>query len=123
MSREKESLRSNVWEAQQSPKIVTLTDQATVAIDAALGNVFRVTLGDNRALGEPTNPVDGQVIQVIVVQDGTGGRTLSYNAVFKFTTDIPSPTLSTAANAIDMLAFRYLSTNSKWNCIGVSKGY
>ena len=41
---------------------VTLTDAATIATDASLGNLFRVTLGGNRTLGNPTNPVDGQKV-------------------------------------------------------------
>jgi hypothetical protein len=37
---------------------VALTDASTVATNAALGNEFRVTLGGNRTLGNPTNAAE-----------------------------------------------------------------
>jgi len=83
---------------------VTLTDAATVAIDLALGNHHQVTLGGNRTLGAPTNVVAGQSGVIRVVQDGTGSRVLSYNAIFKFPGGT-APTLTTAANSVDLLAF------------------
>lgn len=96
--------------AAATPTTQTLTDAATVAWDVSLGAVAKVTLADNRTLGAPTNLVDGGTYILRVIQDGTGGRTLAFNAVYKFPggTD---PTLSTAAGAIDVLSFVSDGTN------------
>lgn len=102
---------------------VALTDAATIAIDASLGNHFRVTLAGNRTLGAPTNPTDGQRILVEVAQDATGGRTLAYDAVYAFGTDVVSPTLTTTANKVDYLGFVYSSATVKWRCLAVARGY
>jgi hypothetical protein len=60
--------------------VTTLTDAATIAIDAALGPQYMVTLGGNRTLGNPTNAVVGQHIEIAIAQDGTGSRTLAFSA-------------------------------------------
>ena len=39
-----------------------LTDASTIAVNAALSDYFRVTLGGNRTLGTPSNPADGQQV-------------------------------------------------------------
>ena len=103
--------------------VSTLTDAATITVDASLGNHFRVTLGGNRTLGNPTNPVDGQKIIVEVVQDGTGSRTLGYGTAYAFSTSLPSPTLSTAATKRDFLGFAYNSSTSKWYFIAFVSGF
>lgn len=90
--------------AAQRGAYVSLTDAATVAIDMNLGNQFQVTLGGNRTLGAPTNVVAGQSGVIRVLQDGSGSRTLAYNAVFKFPGGVP-PVLTTAANSVDLLAY------------------
>jgi hypothetical protein len=82
-----------------------------------------VTLAGNRTLGAPTNPVDGRRMILRIKQDGTGSRTLAYNAVYRFPSDIPSPILSTAANALDILCFVYNSSAVKWDCVSVILGY
>jgi hypothetical protein len=63
----------------QKTSVTTLTDAATIAIDAAVGPQYMVTLGGNRTLGNPTNPVAGQDIVILVAQDGTGSRTLAFD--------------------------------------------
>lgn len=100
---------------------VALTDAATIATNAALGNVFTVTLGGNRTLGAPTNPQNGQMITYRIRQDATGSRTLAYNAIFRFNTTFVSPTLTTTANATDYLTFIYNSADTKWDCIRIVK--
>jgi hypothetical protein len=110
------------WPSAWAPAVVALTDAATIAVNAALGNVFRVTLGGNRTLGAPTNPVDGQEVNFEITQDGTGSRTLAYASAYEFSTTIASPTLSTAAGDVDMLSFRYSAVNSKWRCTRVVLG-
>jgi hypothetical protein len=83
--------------------IVTLTDAATIAIDQSAGLNFQVTLGGNRALGAPSGTTPGTTFTILVIQDGTGGRTLSYNAVYKF----PGGTafaIDTVANRVSLLS-------------------
>ena len=93
----------------------TLTDQATVTWDASTQDVCKLTLGGNRTLAAPTNNTTGQFISILVIQDGTGSRTLTWNAVFEFKDDT-APTLTTTAAKGDVFVFRY--NGSKWLEVG-----
>jgi hypothetical protein len=53
--------------------VVTLTDSATIAVDGSLGNDFRVTLNDNRTIGNPANPANGGQILLQVTQGAGAG--------------------------------------------------
>ncbi len=93
----------------------TLTDQATITWDASTQDVCKVTLGGNRTMAAPTNNTTGQFISILVIQDGTGSRTLTWNAVYEFASDT-APTLTTTANLGDVFVFRY--NGSKWLEVG-----
>ena len=93
----------------------TLTDGSTVSWDASTQDVCKLTLGGNRTLAAPTNNTTGQFISILVIQDGTGSRTLTWNAVFEFASDT-APTLTTTANLGDVFVFRY--NGSKWLEVG-----
>lgn len=93
----------------------TLTDQATITWDAQTEDVCKVTLGGNRTLAAPTNGTAGQFISILVIQDGTGSRTLTWNAVYEFKDDT-APTLTTTASKGDVFVFRYNGT--KWLEVG-----
>ena len=93
----------------------TLTDGATINWDASTQDVCKVTLGGNRTLAAPTNNTTGQFISILVIQDGTGSRTLTWNAVFEFAEDT-APTLTTTASKGDVFVFRY--NGSKWLEVG-----
>lgn len=80
-----------------------LTSGASVATDALLGNVFTLTLGVNATLANPTNLAAGLHFTYRIKQDATGSRTLAYGTAFKFPGGTV-PTLSTAANALDVLS-------------------
>ena len=84
----------------------TLTDASTISWDTQAAPVAKVTLSANRTLGAGTNAVAGQFVSLLVIQDGTGSRTLSFNAVYEFTEDT-APTLTTTANKGDLFVFRY----------------
>lgn len=100
---------------------VALTDAATIATDASLGDIFTVTLGGNRTLGTPTNPQDWQKAIWIFTQDGTGSRTLTLSSGFEVgDLDV---TLSTAAGAIDYLAAVYNPNDTKWHVVAFQIGY
>ncbi|MBS1703580.1 MAG: hypothetical protein JST12_18085 [Armatimonadetes bacterium] len=92
---------------------VSLTDAATIATNAASGDVFTVVLGGNRTLGEPTNPREGQRCMWLFQQDATGSRTLTLDASFKVPSSL-TVTLSTAASTTDVLEARYSSFVSGW---------
>jgi hypothetical protein len=89
---------------------ITLTDGATLNWDTSLGQVAQVTLGGNRTFAAPTNLVDGGFYSLLIIQDGTGSRTISWNAVFDFTGGT-APTLSTAAGSKDLITWRSDGTN------------
>lgn len=84
--------------------IVSLTDGTSIAIDFNNGQNFAVQLAGNRTLESPTNCVAGQTGSILIIQDGTGGRTLSYGANWKFPAGT-APTLSTAISAVDRVDY------------------
>jgi hypothetical protein len=84
--------------------ITTLTDATSITSDFAKGNNFLVTLGGNRTLAAPSNAVAGQSGSIYVIQDGTGSRTLAYNAAWQFVS-ATVPTLSTGTGDVDMLVY------------------
>ena len=87
-----------------SATAVTLTDAANIAWNLATGGFATVTLADTRVLDNPTNMVAGGHYTLIVKQDGTGSRLLTYGTAYKFAGGT-APTLSTAASSIDILTF------------------
>jgi hypothetical protein len=89
---------------------ITITDGATLNWDTSLGQVAQVTLGGNRTFAAPTNLVNGGFYSLLIIQDGTGSRTISWNAVFDFAGGT-APTLSTAAGAKDLITWRSDGTN------------
>ena len=84
----------------------TLTDASTISWDVGTSPVSKVTITDNRTLGAATNAQTGQFVSLLVIQDGTGSRTLSFNAAYEFKDDT-APTLTTTASKGDLFVFRY----------------
>jgi hypothetical protein len=99
-----ETTASDQLEGRYAVEIATLTDGATITPDFGANQNFTVTLGGNRTLANPTNIVAGQTGSIFVVQDATGGRTLSFGSYFKFPAGT-APTLSTGANAVDRIDY------------------
>lgn len=105
------------------PSVVTLTDAATISVNASLGNQFTVTLGGNRTLGNPTSAVNGQLLLFAIRQDGTGSRTITLDTKYRLGTDITGITLTTTINKTDYIGVRYHSGDDKFDVISFSKGY
>ena len=101
---------ANEYTKTQNFDCTTLTDEATITWDASSNQVCKVTLAGNRTMAAPTNQVDGAFYHITVIQDGTGSRTITWNAVFKFPSDT-APTLTTTASEQDELTFRSNGTN------------
>ena len=85
--------------------VTTLTSSSNAtAIDLSLNNFFTITLSENTTFSAPTNAVAGQAGSIFIVQDGSGSRTGSFHANFKFTGG-SDPTLTTSANAVDRIDY------------------
>jgi hypothetical protein len=84
--------------------VVTLTDATTITVNLAQTNNFTVTLGGNRTMANATNITAGQSGFIVVRQDGTGSRTLSFGTGWRFPSNT-APTLTTTASAVDLLVY------------------
>ena len=95
----------------------TLTDGATITWDVIDSPVAKVTLAGNRTLSAPsgTTPIAGQFISLLIIQDGTGSRSITWNAAYEFAADT-APTLTATASLGDLFTFRY--NGAKWLEVG-----
>jgi hypothetical protein len=110
-----ETTSTDQLEGRYAVEIATLTDAATITPDFGANQNFTVTLGDNRTLANPTNPVVGQTGSIFLVQDGTGSRTLSFGTQYDFTGGT-APTLSTTAAAVDRIDY-IVRTATSIHCV------
>ena len=119
------SLTGDTMQGYLAPAVVTLADAATILVDAAEGNDFRVTLGGNRTMGAPSNPKDGQDITFLLTQDGTGGRTVAWasgTGGYTFGSG-GAPALSTTPGDSDLVAFKYVAALTAWLFMGAATGF
>ena len=96
--------------AQQNFNNTALTFDATQDWALTANQVATLTLTANTTFDAPTQMVDGSFYSLIIIQDGTGGRTASWNAVFKWAA-ATAPTLTTTAAAKDIFVWRSDGTN------------
>ena len=95
----------------------TLTDGSTIVWNVINSPVAKVTLGGNRTFAAPSGstPAAGQFVSLLLIQDGNGSRTITWNSVYEFAADT-APTLTATANKGDLFSFRY--NGAKWLEIG-----
>jgi len=87
----------------------TLTFNATQTWDTSLGQIATVTLTANVTFSAPSNLKVGTYI-LHIYQDSTGGRTATWNSIFKWPAGV-APVLTTNASAHDVLSFVSDGTN------------
>jgi len=108
---------TNTLSVPTSLPFITATEAPTTTLDCQGGgyggNTQILTLTGNRVMAAPVNATDGFEIDLLVVQDGTGGRTLSWNAVFIFENGL-APTLATSPGGVDRFLMRYNAALNKW---------
>jgi hypothetical protein len=85
-----------------------LSYAATLSIDPTLGAVVQVSaLTGALTINAPLSPLNGDVLTICLKQDGTGGRVVTWNAIF-----VSPPTVATGANARTVATFVY--SDSVW---------
>lgn len=103
----------------------TLTDGASVALDASLGKIFSLTAAGDRTILAPTgSPYDGQAIVIRHIASG-GSRTLTLTTgsagAFRYTSDVAALS-ATASGKTDYIGCIYHSTDDRWDVISYVKG-
>ena len=91
------------------------SNSGSVTLDFDANQNFVLTLTGDVTLANPSTEKVGQSGFIAFIQDGTGSRTLTWNAVYEFTADT-APTLTTTANYGDLFTFRY--NGAKWLEVG-----
>jgi hypothetical protein len=114
---------TTVEQGALAPTVVALTDAATIAVDASLGNDLRVTLGGNRTMASPVNASNGQQIIFQVTQGSGGPFTLTWDSGYEFSGEIPQPALSTGAGQTDLLGFVYNNAKGTWLLAAFVNGF
>lgn len=117
------SLATVVEPGAVAPAVVPLTDAATIAVDASLGNDFRVTIATDRTMGDPSNPANGQQIIFQVTQGSGGSAGITWGSGYEFSAGLPQPTLSTVAGETDLLGFIYNAAKSSWLLAAFVNGF
>lgn len=99
--------------------VQTPTEAVLVSgVDCRAGNiVIPAVLTAARVVGAPLNPTTGQRITFTLIQDGTGARAVTWNAVFKVSWSDTGNTL----NKRSSISFNYDGTN--WNQDGAQTPY
>jgi hypothetical protein len=92
------------WTKGQNFNETSLSDGATINWDLDDNQVCNVTLGGNRTMAAPTNNKQGRTYILRVVQDGTGARTLTWNAEFLWGPE-GAPDLASAAADVTVFVF------------------
>ena len=91
------------------------TVTGTVGIDLNNGNVHSITLTGNATLtfDNPVATGDSSSFTLIVKQDGTGSRTITFPGSVAWAA-ATAPTLTTTANRFDVLAFTTVDGGTRW---------
>lgn len=86
------------------------TDAATITFNMATSNWHSVTLGGNRTLAF-SGVVTGEDIGIILTQDATGSRTVTWPSGITWSYGGSAPTLQTVAGATDTISLKCYGTN------------
>lgn len=99
-----------------------VTYAATLTLDCSTADTFDITLTGNATLNF-SNARDGQRIEVRLIQDATGSRTVTWGTMCSFGSQFSSITLSTAANKTDYIGLVYSAAAGKYHVVSYNLGF
>lgn len=109
---------SNEHLANASPVVDVVAGVGTFTVDWSLGPAIRVTLKGNITLAMK-NQRGGQRYVLILKQDATGSRTVTWPSIAKFTAG--APVMSAPANVSDAMDLFF--DGGSWYLLGASQGF
>lgn len=103
--------QTQAYSKGQSGAVSALTYASTITLDLSTSNNFSTTLTGNVVFANPSNMVPGQSGVIVITQDATGSRVISFGTNWKFS-NATVPVLTTTANAVDYLTY-YVAANAQ----------
>lgn len=101
----------------------TLTFDPNLTVDIDQVTFVKLTLTGNTTITIAGTPNDGQPVLFGLRQDPTGSRIVTWDSRVRYSTELPDATLSTAANKLDYVLFRYNADDDKLDLMAVNRGY
>jgi hypothetical protein len=102
---------NNTFTKAQRGAVVALTAGTTVTPDFALSNNFSLAPTQSFTMAFPTNVVAGQSGMIVITQDATGSRVVTWASGW-VAAGGTKPVLSTAANSVDYISY-YVETTGR----------
>lgn len=113
---------------QFQPRVVLLTDAATVTMDASTTDVGKLaSLSQTTTIANPSNAqYDGQ--RLVLRIKSASAQTLNWGTQFRSGTDVTLPTSTTGSSKYDYLAFMLVVDGGgagidKWDIVAKAMGY
>jgi hypothetical protein len=119
---------NQTFSGQAVGTLQTLSDGANIAWNCNSGAKAKVTLEGNRTMDAVTNAIEGTSYSLWIIQDGTGGRTITWTTSGAGSFDFGSegaPVLTATASRADLLGFEAVSIGGtlKLRFAGIKKGF
>jgi len=105
-----EALKTQFGGAAVAKTITDATNTGNVTLDFDAGQNFVLTFTGNVTLVNPSTESVGQTGIIVIIQDGTGSRTLAVGTDYEFPAGT-APTISTAANTTDIIPYCVIAAN------------
>ncbi len=92
--------------------VTTLADVGTVLVDANTGPHYQIIVAGNRLFGNPSNTTVGKKLEILVIQDGSGNRRLSFDTDWVSVSKVHQVAL--APNATSVVTAIARGAPTKW---------
>lgn len=106
-------------------RVQSIAYASTVTLDCALYDVFEIGTLTGDITVNFTGAVNAQRIEVMLVQDATGGRSITWDTDVTYGGDLTSENTASAEapNKTDHYGFRFHESSGKYRMIACARGY
>jgi hypothetical protein len=106
------------------PPISATASTTSTTLTPGQSGIIDVSLTSNTAftISAPSPSSDGRLLKLVLTQDGTGSRLVTFTNVL-FGTTVSGFTASTAANTSDYVGLQWSATAGKWVMLAFALGY
>jgi len=105
-----EALKTQFGGAAVGKTLTDTSNTGSITLDFDASQNFVLTFTGNVTLANPSTESVGQTGIIVIIQDGTGSRTLSIGTDYEFPAGT-APTISTAANTTDIIPYCVVAAN------------